>query len=360
MAKRILLISPDKNVPNVALMKLSAWHKQQGDTVMPLNFFLGINDADKIYVSIIFPNNYGLLPPLPSGKTEYGGIGYDLIVENDQFKLRNENISNLPPEIDHIKPDYGLYSINYSMGFTSRGCIRSCPWCAVPLIEGRIRPTNDVYEFLEKNFESIRILDNNPLALHEHFAVIAEQIIKEDKFVIFDGLDARVLTDKSAELLGKLKTENEKLKFALDAYESINSVEAGIHSLIKYNVMNKTLWYVLLDFGEPIEQELARIKTLMRYNASIYPMFFNNKWKETDKLIKHYPMREVLKMRTDQRMYQRFMRYLAYKLGLYHKYRHEIDDKKLNAFQNSVYAELGWQNGRFIGMKALKEQIKEE
>jgi len=355
---KILLISPDKKIPNVALMKLSAWHKQKGDTVMPLNFFFGTAEADTIYVSCIFPENMKLLPALPQDKTIYGGVGYDLIVKDDKFIMRGGGMSKLPEDAEHIKPDYSLYDLKYSVGFTSRGCIRTCPWCAVPIIEGKIRPTNDIYEFLEKKFDTVRILDNNPLALHDHFVTIGNQIIKEDKYAIFDGLDARVLTDKTAEVLSKIKTRSEKLKFALDAYESIDQVENGIHCLMKHGAMSKTLFYVLLDFGEPIEQEIARIKVLMKYNASIYPMFYNNKWKEMDKLLRNYPVREVLKMRTDQRIFKRFMRYLCFKLGFYNKYRREIDDKRLREFQDKTYKELKWKDGKFPGIKKLKEELK--
>lgn len=350
---KILLVSPD-NVPNIALMKISAWHKNKGDAIMPLNFFLGKGLADKIYVSCIFPKNMKKVPTLPEDKTTYGGVGYDFIQKNGNLvKMRH---TWLEDEIEFIKPNYFLYNLKYSMGFTSRGCIRNCPFCVVQQHEGALKPTNDIYTFFEPKFDTIRILDNNLTAIPEHFDKIASQIIKEDKFVVFDGVDARVLTDRTAYLMSKLKTTGERFKFALDQHKDIDKVMAGVELLKKHGVLHKTLWYCLLDAGETIEQEMERIKALMKYNLSIYPMFFNSNWVKTDNLLQHYPIKLVINFRCDNRIFRRFHRYLAYKLGFYDKYRLEMDEDSLKKFQDVVYNELGWINGKFPGKDTSKEE----
>lgn len=353
---KILIYSPD-DVPNVALMKLSRYHKERGDIVYPLNAILWNNEADKIYVSSIFTNNAKKTPAFPKEKTEYGGVGFDF-VELPDGTLKRVNFSKLPEEIEHLKPDYELYGLNYSMGFTSRGCIRKCPWCVVPELEGKIRPTNDIYEFYEPfPSKKIRILDNNPLALPDHFCKIASQILKEDLYVIFDGLDARVLNDDTAKALSKLKTIGSGFKFALDDYKYIEQVERGIELILKYNFLDRVLIYILLDFGETIEQELERISVMLKYNVSMYPMFYNNKWAEIDKLLKHAPDITILPVRTDSAMIRKLNRYLAYKLGLYDKHLKKIDMEKLHKIQQEIYIKVGRPNGKWIGRNELKKRL---
>jgi hypothetical protein len=131
---KILLVDVDRKFPNLALMKLSAYHKKKGDEVY-LNY---CPNPDLIYVSCVFTWNREKALQVGSlfkEKVIYGGSGIDLSV-------------TLPDEIEHICPDYSLYGIDYSMGFTSRGCIRKCGFCIVPQKEGYIREHSPLSEFV--------------------------------------------------------------------------------------------------------------------------------------------------------------------------------------------------------------------
>jgi len=112
---KVLLVDFDSKIPNLALMKLSAWHKQKGDLVG-----FDIQDPDQVYVSVVFSKNKsqaaGLTTMFPNSMISFGGPGWDL-----------QNF--LPEEIEKIKPDYDLYPSEYSQGYTTRGCIRKCPFC---------------------------------------------------------------------------------------------------------------------------------------------------------------------------------------------------------------------------------------
>ena len=110
---KIGLYDIDSKIPNLALMKLSAWHKQQGDQT-ELFFPLMSKSYDKIYASQVFTKSHPVYR-----YDEIGGSG-----------TKNWSIV-LPDEIEHIYPDYELYNCNYAMGFTTRGCIRKCPFCIV-------------------------------------------------------------------------------------------------------------------------------------------------------------------------------------------------------------------------------------
>jgi hypothetical protein len=133
--------------PNLALMKLAAWHKKQGDKAS-LNFPL--EGTGLIYASCVFTWHK---PKQLSAEVQYGGSDfgiYDYI---------------LSPEVEHIMPDYNLYpDVNWSMGYTSRGCIRNCSFCKVREKEGYIHATAEPSEFYEPRFNKMVLLDNNILA----------------------------------------------------------------------------------------------------------------------------------------------------------------------------------------------------
>lgn len=103
-------IMTDSIKPNLAAMKISAWHKTNGDEVY-LNFPLIM--ADFTYASMFFDWN-----PDPFADI-IGGPKYPE--------------SKLDPEIDAMKPDYSLYpQIDYSLGYTYKACPRTCDFCIVP------------------------------------------------------------------------------------------------------------------------------------------------------------------------------------------------------------------------------------
>lgn len=136
---RILLIDADSTIPNLALMKISAYHKAIGDIVG-----FDVEDPDKVYCSIIFKKNRHMADGLrflyPNADIDIGGSGYDLK-------------KTLPDCIESMTPDYTIYPDNKSYyGFTSRGCIRHCPFCIVHDKEGGFRR---IYGTVDDALESI-------------------------------------------------------------------------------------------------------------------------------------------------------------------------------------------------------------
>jgi len=146
--KRILLLDVDSTIPNLALMKISAYHKARGDNVRLVKIKLkrrkdgslkeGIKvdlseKPDKIYISVVFKKNRPtvdeFISKYPEIDIDIGGSGYDLKKE-------------LPVYIEEMKPDYSLYPVNdASIGFSCRGCFRKCGFCIVPEKEGKFRRT---------------------------------------------------------------------------------------------------------------------------------------------------------------------------------------------------------------------------
>lgn len=244
---------------NLALMKLSAYHKARGDEVF-LNFPLA--QADRIYASCIFTWNAKHLNLL-SPRAIIGGSGIDLE-------------SKLPPEIEHTMPDYSLYDLDYSVGFTSRGCIRRCPWCVVPEKEGGIKPWASIYEFWDRKHKKIVLLDNNFLAAPNWGTTIVN-LIKERVTVDFNqGLDIRLVGPVEAHYLSRVKAPVLRFSFDHPSYEP--KVREGIERLLKQGIHPRKLsFYVLVGFNTTLEEDIERFKLLESYNVEIYPMVYRDK-----------------------------------------------------------------------------------
>lgn len=195
---RVLLIDIDSKIPNLALKKIEKYHLDRGDSVIWNNELMSFC-SDKVYVSCIFTKNRNKCIDW-EGRAEIGGTGYDLA-------------KKLPPEIDIIKPH-----INW--GFTTRGCIRKCEFCFVPRKEGMIRVEGDIYDIWDGESKEIILMDNNILALPEHFKIICSQIKQEKLIVDFNqGLDIRLLTETLLVELKKIR--HKEYKFAWDGKDDL-------------------------------------------------------------------------------------------------------------------------------------------
>lgn len=176
--------------PNYALMKLSAYHKEQGDSV---EWWIPLKKYDKVYSSKIF--TFSPEDPMLPPDTIKCGTGYG-------------NLDKLPQEIDDMMPDYSIYpSVEHSIGFITRGCIRKCPWCIVPKKEGMICPYREWEDVKRRDTEcrDIVFMDNNVLA-HEHGIKQMERMIGQNVRIDFNqGMDARLITPEVAEIIGRLK-----------------------------------------------------------------------------------------------------------------------------------------------------------
>lgn len=119
----------DKCFPNLPLMKLSAWHKAQGDEV---EWYDNTKEYDICYLSKVFSFTSDYLEDIHTDKIIKGGTGYAIHLEGKTEIFDDSMHQNLPYEIEHIFPDYALYNIqNTAYGFMSRGCPRGCLFCHV-------------------------------------------------------------------------------------------------------------------------------------------------------------------------------------------------------------------------------------
>lgn len=170
---RIGLIDVDShNFPNLALMKISAYHKGRGDQV---EWWNGFKHYDVVYKSRIFTDEYSTDVDYCINADEVikGGTGYD---------LKNK----LPYEIEHQYPDYELYGVQKAYGFLTRGCVRACPFCIVSEKEGReVVTVADLSEFWRDQKE-IMLMDSNITASTDCERLF-EQLIDSKAKINFEG-----------------------------------------------------------------------------------------------------------------------------------------------------------------------------
>ena len=260
MKIKIGIVSVDSKIPNLALMKISAYHKSKGDKVEL--FYPLFSPFDLVYASKVYTDTPDDLY-LPNN-TIRGGSGYDLK-------------TTLPDEMELIYPDYSLFNCDYAMGFTSRGCVRNCPWCIVPEKEGKIRMVSDIYQFWDGQ-SHLRLLDSNLTALPDHFEKIINQFIKEKIYIDFSqGLDIRLLTSEMAKLLSVVRLWKQ-IHFAWDSMSDEQAVRKGIQILKSFGMnRNKVMFYVLIGFDTIPEEDLYRVEVLKGLNIDPFVMPFNKK-----------------------------------------------------------------------------------
>jgi len=138
MTMRIGLIDVDgHNFPNLALMRISAYHKAQGDTVEW--WWSDFEHYDIVYMSKVFSDAYSkdVPEPMNADKVFKGGTGYAISLVDGREVFDKSKHNDLPAEVEKMFPDYSIYpQYDFAISMTSRGCSRQCPFCHVAAKEG--------------------------------------------------------------------------------------------------------------------------------------------------------------------------------------------------------------------------------
>ena len=276
MKQKIGLIDVDgHNFPNIPLMKISAWHKQHGDSVEWYDpMFSG--HMDKVYKSKVFSFSPDYLYHIDADEIIKGGSGYciDLIGGHEFYNKAKD--ADLPPEIEHIYPDYSLYGItDTAYGFLTRGCPRGCSFCHVAAKEGRKSfKVADLDEFWNGQ-KNIVLCDPNILACKQ-WKDLLQQLIDSKAWVdINQGLDIRLMTEEKAEMLKKVKQK--QMHFAWDRYEDKKIILPKLKMFKDITGINERnlIVYVLCNYDTTIQQDLERIYTLREMGYWAYVMLYD-------------------------------------------------------------------------------------
>lgn len=263
---RIGLIDVDShNFPNLALMRISAYHKARGDTVEW--WWSDLEHYDIVYMSKIFSDAYSkdVPEPMNADKVIKGGTGYAISLQNGKEVFDESKHFDLPPEIEKCFPDYSIYpQYKYAVSMTSRGCPRNCAFCIVSQKEGcKSRKCADVSDFWNGQ-KHIEVLDPNITACREKRDLFA-QYREVDASVCFNqGLDIRFLNDDDIEDLKHIRlTEvhfawdnpNEDLSAALERYAKTKNKTYHGRSATVYCLTN----FENVSVEEHLEKALFRI-----------------------------------------------------------------------------------------------------
>lgn len=219
---KIGLIDVDgHNYPNLPLMKLSAWHKQNGDTVEWYDSWKGLCDPyDRVYLSKVFSFTPDYDNYIYSKEIIRGGTGYCIEVINGKEIFHKEKDKDLPDQIEHIYPDYTLYpeqTKDTAYGFLTRGCPRGCSFCIVKDKEGLCsKKVADLSEFWDGQ-SNIVLLDPNILACRDWKDLLQQLIDSKAKVNFNQGLDIRMMNEEKAEMLSRIPIK--AIHFAWDRYE---------------------------------------------------------------------------------------------------------------------------------------------
>lgn len=280
--------------PNLACMKISAYHKQQDDTVALLLNYDDIDNYDKVYISKVFTNTPVPVNILKLSNVEYGGTGFFY-----------DKAPQLPYEIEHVLPDYHLYDkwvevclsngatkkslqyyTDFSLGFATRGCFRKCVFCVNKNCTQSIKQGN-ITEWVDKDRPYICCLDDNVFACPEWREVFKELHDTGKRFQFKQGCDERLLTDEKCEELFKKSKWIGDYIFAFDKFKDKNIIIEKLN-LMRKHTNKQCKFYCFCGYNhesdiyddefwiKDLYELFQRIEILMQYGCLPYIMRHEN------------------------------------------------------------------------------------
>ena len=273
---KIGLIDVDgHNFPNLPLMKISAYHKRNGDNVQwydPLFDSLG-ESYDIVYMSKIFGSEYTQDYPyyVNAKKIIKGGTGYCIDIVEGKEVFDNAKHRDLPDIVEHIYPDYSLYpqyTKNTAYGFLTRGCCNNCSFCIVSKKEGicshKVANLNEFW-IDQKN---IKLLDANLLACKEHVELLQQLADSKARVDFTQGLDARFLNERNLEILNEINIQ--MLHFAFDFMKFEKQIVKGLRLAREHLKITdrNAIVYILTNYDTTVQEDLYRVQKIREIGFS--------------------------------------------------------------------------------------------
>lgn len=281
---RVLLVEPNyyTRYPPLGLLKISSYHKKKRNQV---EYIRGLKTPkqkpDKIYITSLFTwawkpvheSVHFYKKKFPDARVSLGGIYASLLPEHAKLSGADEVKVGLFKEAENLMPDYDLIpEYDASILFTSRGCVRNCKFCAVPILEGK--PNNlkyDIKPFIHPRHTKVILWDNNFLANANKYAILDQLAELKLKIDFNQGLDARFITDKIAEKLSKVPTKLIRIAYDTSSYRT--NVQRAIERLENAGINKRSIIvYTLYNFQDDPNDFLNRVRDLLSWGVVSYPM----------------------------------------------------------------------------------------
>ena len=275
---RIGLIDVDgHHFPNLALMRISAWHKARGDHVEW--WWSDFVHYDIVYMSKIFSDAYSpdVPEPMNADKVIKGGTGYCISLGEDGKEHFDQSKNHsLPEEMEKMFPDYSIYpQFEFAVAMTSRGCPRGCAFCHVAAKEGRCATkVANVSDFWDGQ-KHIEVLDPNITACREKHDLFTHYADTKATVCFNQGLDIRMITDRDIEDLNTIRLK--KIHFAWDnPKDNLEQKFADYASSARWKPKGAYgMVYCLTNFNSTMEENLYRIYTLRDLGYDPYVMVYD-------------------------------------------------------------------------------------
>jgi hypothetical protein len=279
--------------PPIGLLKLSSYHKKKlnDSTELVKGITTEVSKKpDIIYVTSLF--TWAWQPvwgavhfyskEFPDAELWLGGLYASLMPEHAALSGVDSThiFKGIFTKAECLRPDYSLVpewnkSANASIIFTSRGCIRSCTFCGVSRIEGRLNSEKkSIRKIIWPEHKRVILFDNNFLASCGWESVLRE-LQELNLTVDFNqGLDARLITERVASKICEAKID----RFVRLSYDTLDiglSVKNAIELLKSHGINGRNiLVYVLYNFTDSPQDLFIRIKNILSWGAVAYPMRF--------------------------------------------------------------------------------------
>lgn len=267
----VVLVDVDSAIPNLALMKLSRYYKQQGRAVILTRDSARHCDSEYVFASCIFKKSgtdkkMERLKCLHGNSIQIGGSGVDL-------SLR------LPSEIESLMPDYDLYpGMDYAMGFLTRGCPHKCDYCVVPVKEGTLRQVARIDDILPSGQKRLVLLDDNLLAHPEVNGILREMIDKKLQINFNQTLDIRYLNPENAKLLKMVDSRNftftkRMYYFSMNSSDLIPLVDEKVKLLDRIK-RSEIMFICMYGYNTTLSDDIKRFSFLQRLAFSPFVQEF--------------------------------------------------------------------------------------
>lgn len=262
--------------PNLALMRISAYHKAQGDNVEW--WWSDFVHYDRVYMSKIFSDAYSPDVPEPMNADEVikGGTGYCITLgEDGKERFDQSKNHSLPTEMERMFPDYSIYpQFDFAVSMTSRGCPRGCSFCHVQAKEGcASHKVADVSDFWNGQRE-IKVLDPNITACREKRDLM-RQYRETGAWIDFtQGIDIRLTNEADIDDLNHMKIK--RLHFAWDnPKDDLEQKFREFSKAFRIKDSRRKAVYCLTNFNSTMEENLYRVYTLRDLGFDPYVMVYD-------------------------------------------------------------------------------------